>query len=217
MQRWNCGVWRTNVNEGNKEGADGDVAQHADLEVYLYFEALFPYSQFIKPSIKWERTSLSRHICTFNLVLHSFNWTYMGTVYLQGDQAAWAKLPVDIKSKVPFWPGLPWPGQAKTELLSWCQREVWLKLLGHTVVAYYLRWRRVPITRAQITWLVLCLLKGEITDVCCTIRNSQDRRDKEARNIIGKFSIGKTQHKKTICKVMGPIFPRNPSYLFLKW
>ena len=37
---------------------------------------------------------------------------------LQGDTSCWPKPPVDIKTKVPFWPDLPWPGQAKVELLS---------------------------------------------------------------------------------------------------
>ena len=37
---------------------------------------------------------------------------------LQGDHSTCAKPPVDIKTKVPLWPGLPWPGQAKAELLS---------------------------------------------------------------------------------------------------
>ena len=37
---------------------------------------------------------------------------------VQGDHSACAKPPVDFKTKVPLWPGLPWPGQAKVELLS---------------------------------------------------------------------------------------------------
>ena len=37
---------------------------------------------------------------------------------IQGDHSACAKPPVDFKTKVPLWPGLPWPGQAKAELLS---------------------------------------------------------------------------------------------------
>ena len=37
---------------------------------------------------------------------------------LQTDTAGSSKPPVDFKTKVPFWPGLYWPGQAKAELLS---------------------------------------------------------------------------------------------------
>ena len=51
----------------------------------------------------------------------------------QGDTSGWAKPPVDIKTKVSFWPGLAWPGQAKTKLLFWSQWEVWLKLTCHPV------------------------------------------------------------------------------------
>ena len=36
---------------------------------------------------------------------------------LQGDTSGCFKPPVDIRSKVQFWPGLAWLGQAKTELL----------------------------------------------------------------------------------------------------
>ena len=32
---------------------------------------------------------------------------------VQGDHSACAKPPVDFKAKVPFWPGLACPGQAK--------------------------------------------------------------------------------------------------------
>ena len=35
---------------------------------------------------------------------------------LQGGPSPCAKPPVDFKSKGPFCPGLPWPGQAKAEL-----------------------------------------------------------------------------------------------------
>ena len=37
--------------------------------------------------------------------------------HLQGDTARWFKPPVDINTKVPFWPGQVRAGQAKTELL----------------------------------------------------------------------------------------------------
>ena len=39
------------------------------------------------------------------------------TVTLQGDTARCLKPPVDFSTEVPFWPGLPWPSQAKVELL----------------------------------------------------------------------------------------------------
>ena len=35
---------------------------------------------------------------------------------VQGDISTCAKPPFDFKSKVLFWPGLPWPGQARAEL-----------------------------------------------------------------------------------------------------
>ena len=38
--------------------------------------------------------------------------------FLQGDNSACAKPPVDFKTKVPLWSDLLWPGQAKAELLS---------------------------------------------------------------------------------------------------
>ena len=43
---------------------------------------------------------------------------------LKGDTAHWFKRPDDIKTKVPFWPCQVRAGQAKTELLFRCQREV---------------------------------------------------------------------------------------------
>ena len=52
---------------------------------------------------------------------------------IQGDTAGSSKPPVDFKTQVLLWPGLYWPGQAKAELLSWSQREVWNYLLCHPV------------------------------------------------------------------------------------
>ena len=40
-------------------------------------------------------------------------WTYV-----QGDTSRCAKPPVDFKTKVPLWPGLPWPGQSGTFVLK---------------------------------------------------------------------------------------------------
>ena len=37
--------------------------------------------------------------------------------HIQGEHLACAKPPVDFKTKVPLWLSLPWPGQAKAELL----------------------------------------------------------------------------------------------------
>ena len=42
---------------------------------------------------------------------------------LQGDHSAFDKPPVDIKTKLSFWPGLVGPGQAKKKLLFWSQRD----------------------------------------------------------------------------------------------
>ena len=36
---------------------------------------------------------------------------------VQGDHSSCGEPPVDFKTKVPFWPGLAWPSQAKAELL----------------------------------------------------------------------------------------------------
>ena len=47
---------------------------------------------------------------------------------IQGDHSACDKPPVDIKTKLPFWPGL-----AEAELLLCSEREVCHKLNGHPV------------------------------------------------------------------------------------
>ena len=36
---------------------------------------------------------------------------------IQGDTSGCDEPPVDFKTKVPFWPGMFWPSQAKRELL----------------------------------------------------------------------------------------------------
>ena len=60
------------------------------------------------------------------------------TFALQGDTSPWFKPPVDIKRQVPYW---PWPGQAKTELLVWCQQEVWINEMRHPV---FWSWKFIP-------------------------------------------------------------------------
>ena len=55
----------------------------------------------------------------------------MSRLDIQGDQAAWAKHPVDFKTKVPLG-----PGHGKAELLFGSQQDVWLKLLVHPVLAF---------------------------------------------------------------------------------
>ena len=45
------------------------------------------------------------------------NISKAGSFQLQGDNSVRTKPPVDFKTKVPLWPGLTWPGQAKGELL----------------------------------------------------------------------------------------------------
>ena len=37
---------------------------------------------------------------------------------IQGDTSRCPKPPVDFKTKVPFWPGLTWPGQSRTFVLK---------------------------------------------------------------------------------------------------
>ena len=59
-------------------------------------------------------------------------------IKVQGDTSGWAKPPVEIKTKVLFWPGLAWRGHAKTELLFWFQREDWLNLMCHPVHTVWL-------------------------------------------------------------------------------
>ena len=44
---------------------------------------------------------------------------------------------IPLTSKQMFRFGLACPGQAKTELMFWCQQEVWLKLLGNPVIFSY--------------------------------------------------------------------------------
>ena len=36
---------------------------------------------------------------------------------VQGENSSCSKPPVDLRTKVPLWPGLSWPGQVITELL----------------------------------------------------------------------------------------------------
>ena len=44
-------------------------------------------------------------------------YSFARTITLQGDPSGSSKPPVDIKTQVPFWPGMAWAGQAKTELV----------------------------------------------------------------------------------------------------
>ena len=53
--------------------------------------------------------------------------------FIQGDHSAFAKPPVDFKTKVPLWPGQARAGQVKVELLFRSQSEVLHKLNGHPV------------------------------------------------------------------------------------
>ena len=55
---------------------------------------------------------------------------------VQGDPSYCAKPPVDFKTKIPLWPGLPWPGQAKAELFFRSQREILHNVMGHPVVMF---------------------------------------------------------------------------------
>ena len=40
------------------------------------------------------------------------------TSFIQGDTAGSSKPPADFKTKVPFWPGLTWPGKSGTFVLK---------------------------------------------------------------------------------------------------
>ena len=55
---------------------------------------------------------------------------------IQGDHSPCAKPSVDVKIKVPLWPGQVRAGQAKTELLFQSQREVLHKVNGHPVLIF---------------------------------------------------------------------------------
>ena len=44
---------------------------------------------------------------------------------LQGDHSACGEPPVNFKTKVPFWPGLAWPSQAKAELTRGLPQAEW--------------------------------------------------------------------------------------------
>ena len=59
---------------------------------------------------------------------------------VQGDTAGSSKPPIDFKTKVLLWPGQARLGQAKTELLFWCQREVLNSLLCPPVFKFRLLW-----------------------------------------------------------------------------
>ena len=52
-------------------------------------------------------------------------------IHIQGDNYTCSKPPVDIKAKVPLWPGQGRTGQAKAELLVLSQREVLNKCNCH--------------------------------------------------------------------------------------
>ena len=53
----------------------------------------------------------------------------------QGDTARCLKPPVDCKTKVPFSLGLPWPSQAKAELMYLSQGEFLTNVPCHPVVS----------------------------------------------------------------------------------
>ena len=78
---------------------------------------------------------------------------------IQGDTSSWAKSPVVIKTKVPFWPRLAWPRQAKTELLFWYQREVWLNPMCHPVHTFLVFTGFSGISDSTFCWL-------QITKLC---------------------------------------------------
>ena len=72
--------------------------------------------------------------CTALLIILIVTWVNGDCV--QGDTSGCDEPPVDFITKVPFWPGLSWPGQAKTELLFWSQREVRHNHMCHPVTCY---------------------------------------------------------------------------------
>ena len=65
----------------------------------------------------WSNRTASRSSIVFGQkeILNSID--FLNQNYIQSDHSAWGEPPVDFKTKVPFWPGLPWPSQAKVEVL----------------------------------------------------------------------------------------------------
>ena len=72
---------------------------------------------------------------------------------VQDDPSRCLKPPVDFRPKVPFWPGLSWPGQAKTELLFWSQREVLNNVLCHPVYTYKYMDGILELLKIEKTWM----------------------------------------------------------------
>ena len=64
----------------------------------------------LREAITWKSTQLSSSLT-------------LKTDKIQDDTSGCGKPPVDIKTKVWFWPGQARPGQAKTKLLFYSQRE----------------------------------------------------------------------------------------------
>ena len=59
-------------------------------------------------------TLCSNFLQSYQSIYYGAKWQ-TGTICsdLQGDTSGCGEPPVDIKTTVPFWPGLSWPGQAK--------------------------------------------------------------------------------------------------------
>ena len=70
-----------------------------------------------------EPPNLSHQNLVADMMVHS----------VQGVTSDCAEPPIDIKTKVLFWPGQARTGQAKTELLFWSQHEVRHNLMCHPV------------------------------------------------------------------------------------
>ena len=64
--------------------------------------------------------NFSNHLIShFFQITATFSCLFVNLI-LQGDtsDSGCAKPPVDFKGKVPFWPGLTWPGQSRTVVLK---------------------------------------------------------------------------------------------------
>ena len=71
-------------------------------------------------------------------VLYGTSCTYIDyPIHVQGDHSACAKPPVDFKTKVTLWPGQARADQAKAELLSWSQPEVYTSWMVTLYVVCY--------------------------------------------------------------------------------
>ena len=111
------------------------------------FYKLMLFQQQLQNDFDVEDFSHNMGLLSFSFVRHPFER------YVQGDTSRWFKPTIDIKTKVTYWPGLPWPGQAKTELLFSYQQEVWLTPMCHPVHTFLVFTGFSGISDSTFCWL----------------------------------------------------------------